>query len=252
MTYAGDFVQTAVNGDDLTGQIEQVSPCAFGYRANGLIPDNVGVRQYRPGVFQPQFGLSGCTGAAAVDDLFGAGSDTEHIALVAIGANAAPQTGDLCVAFDGTLMAYTRTNQIAALQKWQAAFKPRGVRLPAFPVLLVNASQTGSLTSAVVDDGAESTGTTCGAASILEVLTPTGPGGETALSIVVQHAASSGGPFSTLLAHTLDMTQRGAEIIIVAAGVPVNRYLRAVITMSGSTQPWAARLAFGRWFPEQG
>jgi hypothetical protein len=378
MTYSGDFIQVAVNGYDLAQQIEQ-STYQHSYGSNKIQPDNVGVEQYAPGILKPQCSLSGFTkrgqGAVTGHNLFrasGAAVDTEYIALLALGANTTPVAGDLCVAFDGTLTEYTRTDEMTAFQKWQATLKPRGVRIPAFPVLLVNASQTGSLTSTAYDDGAESVDTVSGGVAILEVLTPTGTAasgtisltgqpsdgdtftingtvytfktaltptanqvligataaatannlfqalvgdpstsgtnyaagttalpstlipsvpssaqvititysltgtagnaitlvksgtnlavsgatmaggvaGETA-TIVVQSATSSGGSYATCATFTLDLTARGAQVITVAAGTTISRYLKVVVTMSGSTQTWAARVAFARFYSGQ-
>lgn len=382
---SGDFFTVADNGVDFAAQIDNLT-YTHELASNPIMPNNVGVHQFSPGIFKPKLSLSGLVkrgqgvqSASNLMDRVGAGAsqDLEHIILAAIGTNAAPVAGDYCIAFDGTLLPeYQRQNDMQTFQRIQAQFQPRGVRVPLFPVLLLDVSQVGSLTTTFYDDGAESVGTLNGAASILEVLTPTGTAatgsvgatvnpadadtytlvingvtytrrwknaialagdvliggtlaaslnnlwqsfinspigrgtnfftgttpldatvvtvslptattvpltavntgiaanswtlaktgvnttvsgatfaggvaGETATSIVVQTATSSGGAYTTKATHTLDMTRRAAEIIQVPVGTTLDRFIKVIITMSASTMTWAARLSFGRWFTGQ-
>lgn len=175
---SGDFFTTAINGADVTGQIENVN-YNHDHTSIAIMPGNVGVHQFHPGLFKPKMTLNGYvkrsqTTPTAHGVLYPE-ADTEMIVLVALGENATPVAGNYCIAMDGTVLPdYTRTDDKAGLQKFQAPLQSRGVRLPAFPVLLMDASQKDSLTTTVIDDGAEGVGTTNGGASILEVLTPTG------------------------------------------------------------------------------
>jgi hypothetical protein len=75
--------------------------------------------------------------------------------------------------------------------------------------------------------------------------------GETATSLVLQSSTTSGGSYTTFATFTSDMTKRQAEIIQVATGVVLNEFIKLIVTMSGATQNWAARVAFGRFFAGQ-
>lgn len=385
---AGDFFTVCVNGWDMPQQFDTAN---FNHQLTQLAtsPNNVGVHQVQPGIADPQLTLSGLVkrgqGVLSAHNLFGktgigAAEDTEMIALIALGDNKSPVAGDYCIGYDGTVVpSYDRQNDHAGYQKFSAAFQPRGVRIPAFPVLLADVSQADSFTSAVHDDGTGAIGTTNGAVAITEVLTPTGtaaigtvglgglpsdndtytlvidgvtytrrwktaiaaandvliggtvaaclnnlwqsfvgsplvdgvgrgvsyhastvvlddddvivslPGastitltatttgtgpnawtlaksgtnltvsgatfaggvaGETA-TIVFQSATSAGGSYTTFATSTLNMTRRAADIVTVNPGTTINRYIKAVVTMSAGTMTWAARLAFGRWFAGQ-
>lgn len=180
----GNYAKVATNGYDLATQMDTIN-YALNYKQNNLLYQSIGIRQYAPGVQAQDLTLSGFVqrgqGAITAHNLFspsGIGniSDTEFISLIALGINANPIANqDLCVAHDGTLIpGYKRNQDTQNIQKFNAQLKARGVRLPAFPVLLMDASQKNSLTTSPYDDGAEGNGTTAGGVAILEVLTPTG------------------------------------------------------------------------------
>lgn len=380
---SGDFFTVAVNGVDLDEEVENLS-YNHDHTSVPIMPNNVGVHQFRPGLFKPKMTINGFVkrgqGAQTGHNLFYPQADTSMIALVALGENAAPAAGDYCIGFVGTVLPeYTRTDDKAGIQKYTAPFQPRGVRIPAFPVLLVDASQAGTLTTTPYDDGTAGSATTNGGVSILEVITPTGVqaygtisasgtisdadnfaigiGGttytytfKTALTptagevligatatwltgmqhlfqalvgdlsgsgvnyaagttplpdslltasvptaaaalvltavqsgtlangytlaatgsnlavsggslaggvagefgtIIVQTSPTSGGAYTTVATHTLDLTTRGAEVITVPNGTTIDEWIKVVVPPSGATQTWKARLAFGRWFPGQ-
>ncbi len=175
---SGDFFNVAINGVDFDAQVESAN-YTHDHVSVPIMPNNVGVHQFRPGLFRPKLTINGFVkrgqGAQTAHNLLYKEADTSMITLIALGENAAPVAGNYCIGFVGTVLPeYTRSDEKAGIQKFTAPFQPRGVRIPPFPVLLVDASQAGTLTTTPYDDGTAGSATTNGGVSILEVITPTG------------------------------------------------------------------------------
>src|SRR5512142_3213052 len=133
---SGDFVTIAANGNDLTGQLDQMS-YTHQHSNLPLMPYNTGLRQVTPGIFQPQLQLGGFvqhtqTGISAFNIFSptgpGASQDTEWIVAAALGLNAAPAAGDYGLIFDGKLLPeFGRDDDYNALARFTAQFRPAGV-----------------------------------------------------------------------------------------------------------------------------
>jgi hypothetical protein len=179
---SGDFFVLDINGNDLATQIEGST---YTHELNDLqgLFGNTGLHTHAPGIFKPSVAANGIVkrgqGVASVQNLVasaapGAAKDIEYIMALAIGTNAPPVPGDYGWVMSSTNLDYQRSNDLNAFQRFTLSSKPRGVRVPLFPVFLMDQQQANSFTTSPYDDGAESIGMTNGGVSVLEVLTPTG------------------------------------------------------------------------------
>lgn len=188
MATPGNFERLFINGVEGSGQAQHTQ---YGHIYNPLpvMPQNVGVKQYAPGIFKPTLSLQNIyrqrgMGQWTMHNLLfpsgiGGANDTEFLVLAALGNSAAPQQGDVCVMYDGTLIDYKTPNSANALQLATATFRPRSNRrMPPFPVVLdINAAikTATNFSSTPYDDGAEaSAGTTQGGVAMFQVYNPTG------------------------------------------------------------------------------
>ncbi len=249
----GDFAKIAVNGWDIGGQSDAIQ-YQHAYKQNPTMYQNVGVRQFAPGVFAPTCSLSGCVqrgqGQRTAHNLFspsgiGSSGDTEMIILAALGLNASPVANqDVCVAMDGTLLPdYKRNQSPNEIQKWAAQFRSRGTRLPLFPILLADASQKNSLTTSAYDDGAESVGSVSGGVGILEVLTPTGTAASGTISLTGQPADADKFTLNgTDYTFKTTLTPTAGEILIggTVAATTNNLFQALVGSVKGSGTNYAA------------
>src|SRR5258707_7863393 len=183
MPTTGSFARIFANGYEITPDAVQ-SHYQHTYGANAVMPQNVGVRQFAPSLFNPSYALNGGFARHGMGTLtahnllfpsgIGSSNDAEFIITELLGSNAAPTQGDCAVLFDGTLTDYKRQNPFNAPMTYSATFKPRGKRMPPFPILILDSNVKGSITSPVYDNGAESIGLTNGGVAVLQVYNPTG------------------------------------------------------------------------------
>jgi hypothetical protein len=197
MPTPGSFARVLVNGIEITPDATQ-STYQHAYAANAVMAQNVGVKPYAPGLFNPSYLLNGYErhgmGALTAHNLLfpagvGGANDTEFIITELLGNNAPPAPGDCAVLFDGTLLDYKRLSPFGGVLSYSAAFKARGKRMPPFPVLLYDSQAiktTSSFNSTPYDDGAESASTAAGAVGVLQVYSPTGTAASGSLSLTGQ------------------------------------------------------------------
>lgn len=188
MVTKGDWGRVLVNGTDL---YQKTTSAPFNHKLAKIAtqPDNVGIAQFVPGMFDPTLSVAGYRGPANpfagdahnILGLNGAGvggtADLEYIISVLYGNNAIPAAGDVAGLLDATLTNYD-TQQVTPndVFKYQATFAPRGKRPGLGHALIVQeATAVGTITSAVFDRGAAAaSGTTKGAIAHLHCITPAG------------------------------------------------------------------------------
>jgi hypothetical protein len=75
-----------------------------------------------------------------------------------------------------------------------------------------------------------------------------GAAGDTISSLVYQSSTTSGGSYATFATSALTGSSRTAERIEVAIGVTVNRWIKAVCTMSGSASAIGINMSYARFW----
>ena len=180
----GNWARTFINGYEVTANLTQ-SNYQHNLKANPTMPQNVGVRIFSPGLFQPRLSYGNTyrahgQGAINLHNLLKSvanqGGDTSLIVSEVRGANATPSAGDLGLTFTGTLQNYDLKQSASGGQLTaDVTFMPRGQWHPAFPRLLYTQdSGTSAVTSTAVDMGASAVGLTNGGVAVLQVFTPSG------------------------------------------------------------------------------
>ena len=180
----GNWARSFINGWEITANMTQ-SAYQHNFKANPTMPQNVGVKMFSPGMFQPRLNFANTyrahgQGAINLHNLLrtvaNQGGDTTLTVSEIRGANATPAAGDLGLTFSGTLQNYdlkqsANGGQLTA----DVVLMPRGLWHPAFPRLLYTQDTgTSSVTSTAIDMGASAVGLTYGGVATLQVFTPTG------------------------------------------------------------------------------
>lgn len=180
----GNWSRTFIQGYEVTAQITQ-SAYQHQIKANPTMSQNVGVRMFSPGMFQPRWNLAntyrahgqgGINLTNLMRSIANQGGDTKLIVSEIRGSNATPVAGDMGLTFSGTLQNYDLKQSATGSQLMaDMTFMPRGEWHPAFPrCLYLQDSGTSSVTSTPIDMGASAVGLAYGGVATLQVYTPTG------------------------------------------------------------------------------
>lgn len=180
----GNWSRAFINGYEVTANLTQ-SAYQHTIKANPTMPQNVGVRMFSPGMFQPRWSLANTyrahgQGAINLHNLLrtiaNQGGDTKLISSEIRGSNATPAAGDMGVTGSWTLQnADPKQSASGAQLTADYTFMPRGEWHPAFPrCIYIQNTGTSAVTSTAVDMGASAVGLAYGGIAVLQVFTPTG------------------------------------------------------------------------------
>ena len=110
----GNWARTFVNGWEVTANMTQ-SAFQHNFKANPTMPQNVGVKMFSPGMYQPRLSFANTyrahgQGAINLHNLLrtvaNQGGDTTLTVSEIRGANATPAAGDMGLTFSGSLQNY--------------------------------------------------------------------------------------------------------------------------------------------------
>src|SRR5215468_2146860 len=136
MPAQGNFGRVFINGWELTGDSKDIT-VTLGYKANLVLPQNIGIKQYNPGPQESQAAINGYKrtgqGVLSAHNLLsyggiGSSYDLPMNIVEAFGNNASPAAGDIAAILRMTLLDYTRSQKWDEVQSFQAKFDPRGAR----------------------------------------------------------------------------------------------------------------------------
>lgn len=244
MTTPGNFARIFASGYEITPDAVQ-STYQHTYADMAVMSENVGIRQHAPGIFTPNYALNGGyarhgAGAVTAHNLLnpsgiGNANDTEFIITELLGNNAAPAQGDCAVLFDGGLFDYKRQNPFNAPLTYAATFKPRGKRMPPFPVLqYINDTfkTSTNISSSPYDDGAEaSAGTSQGGVMVAQVYNPTGVAATGNIGVPTQPVAADTVTVNgTVYTWRAALTPTAGEVLIGANALASAQNLYAALT----------------------
>lgn len=237
----GNWSRTFIQGYEVTANITQ-SAYQHQIKANPVMSQNVGVRMFSPGLFQPRWNLANTyrahgQGAINLHNLLRAianqGGDTKLIGSEVRGSNATPVAGDMGLTGSWTLQnADLKQSANGSQLMADYTFMPRGEWHPAFPRLLYTQdSGTAQVAGTAIDMGASAVGLTYGGVAVLQVFSPSGV--QASGTITVSALPSDGDTFTiggTIYTFKTALTPTAGQVLIGATALATAQNLFKAMT----------------------